>query len=74
MTECAVGIAYRNRYYNFYKIKRRISTLVLLRTARNHFKRILENAKYGSAQSVQTKDEIKKTQFSLEANCQRVSL
>ena len=53
--ECAAAIAHRNHFFHLYHRNRCDETKAAFRTARNHCKRILRNAQYSYAQSIQAK-------------------
>ena len=53
--ECAAAIAHRNHFFLNYHQNRCSDTKAAFRTARNHFKRILRNAKDSYAQSVKSR-------------------
>ena len=53
--ECAAAIAHRNHFFHSYHQNRCSDTKAAFRTARNHCKRILRNAKDSYAQSVKSR-------------------
>ena len=53
--ECAAAIAHRNHYFHLYHHNMCDGTKADFRTASNHCKRVLRNAQYSYAQSIQAK-------------------
>ena len=53
--ECAAAIAHRNHFFHIYHRNRCDGTKADFRTASNHCKRVLRNAQYSYAQSIQAK-------------------